>query len=255
MTDLVQSVHYDSLQGKVVLVTGGASGIGRAIVTAFAAQGARVGFLDLDAAAAQTTIAACGANAPRFWRCDLTDIAALRAAIADVRASLGPIGVLVNNAGNDDRHLTPEVTPDYFDGRVAVNLRHYLFAVQAVVADMAQAGGGSIVNMGSITWKVGDGDCPIYLACKAAITGLSRGLAREFGPQGIRVNTVLPGWVMTERQIKLWLTPEGEAQIARAQCLRPRLQPEDIAAMVLYLASDQARMCTSQDFIVDGGWV
>jgi len=255
MTDLAKSVHYDSLRGRVVLVTGGASGIGRAIVTAFAAQGARVGFLDLDAAAAQTTIAACGDNAPQFWRCDLTDIAALRVAIANVRASLGPIAVLVNNAGNDDRHQTPDVTPDYFDGRVAVNLRHYLFAVQAVVGDMAAAGGGSIVNLGSITWKVGDGDCPIYLACKAAITGLSRGLAREFGPQGIRVNTVLPGWVMTERQIKLWLTPEGEAQIARAQCLRARLQPEDIAAMVLYLASDQARMCTSQDFIVDGGWV
>jgi len=179
----------------------------------------------------------------------------LRAAIAEVRARLGPIAALVNNAGNDDRHLTPEVTPEYFDGRVAVNLRHYLFAVQAVVADMAAAGGGSIVNLGSITWKVGDGDCPFYLACKAAITGLTRGLAREFGPQGIRVNTVLPGWVMTERQIKLWLTPEGEAQIARSQCLRPRLQPEDIAAMVLFLASDQARMCSSQDFIVDGGWV
>jgi len=255
MTGLSDCVCYHSLRDKVVLVTGGASGIGRAIVTAFAGQGARVAFLDRDEPAARATVADCQPAPVLFQPCDLTDITALRQAVAAVRGSLGPIAVLVNNAGNDDRHQTPDVTPDYFDGRVAVNLRHYLFAVQAVVGDMAAAGGGSIVNMGSITWKVGDGDCPIYLACKAAITGLSRGLAREFGPQGIRVNTVLPGWVMTERQIKLWLTPEGEAQIARAQCLRARLQPEDIAAMVLYLASDQARMCTSQDFIVDGGWV
>jgi len=255
MPDLFRSVRYDSLRGKVALITGGASGIGRAVVTAFAAQGAKVAFLDVDEAAAAVTIAACGDNPPLFRRCDLTDIAALRATMSGLRATLGPVEVLVNNAGNDDRHLTRDVTPDYFDGRVAVNLRHYLFAVQSVVDDMIAAGGGSIINLGSITWKVGDGDCPIYLACKAAVTGLSRGLAREFGPHGIRVNTVLPGWVMTERQIKLWLTPAGEAEIDRAQCLKTRLQAEDIAAMILFLGSDQSRMCTSQDFIVDGGWV
>lgn len=255
MTDLTHSVRYHCLKGRVVLVTGGASGIGRSIVTAFAAQGARVAFLDLDETAASLTIAACGLDQPLFRKCDLTDIADLKAAIAEIRAQLGPISVLVNNAGNDDRHLTRDVTPDYFDDRVARNLRHYLFTVQAVVDDMIAQGAGSIVNLGSIAWKIGEGDCPIYLACKAAISGLTRGLAREFGKHGVRVNTVLPGWVMTERQIKLWLTPAGEAEIAHAQCLVPRLQPEDIAAMVLYLASDQARMCTSQEFIVDGGWV
>lgn len=255
MTQLAGSVHYDSLRGRVVLVTGGASGIGRSIVTAFAAQGARVAFVDLDAAGAAITVAACGDNPAVFVQCDLTDIAGLQATIANLRSTLGPIEVLVNNAGNDDRHLTPDVTPEYFDGRVAVNLRHYLFTVQSVVTDMIAAGGGSIINLGSIAWKIGEGDCPIYLACKAAISGLTRGLAREFGPRGIRVNTVLPGWVMTERQIKLWLTPAGEAEITRAQCLKPRLQAEDIAAMVLFLGSDQSRMCTSQEFIVDGGWV
>ncbi len=255
MPEPMKTVQYDSLRGQTVLVTGGASGIGRAIVTAFAAQGARVAFLDRDATLAADTIAACGDNPALFRHCDLTDIEDLRQAVSDIRQALGPITVLVNNAGNDDRHQTPDVTPAYFDDRVAVNLRHYLFAVQAVVPDMIAAGGGSIVNLGSIAWKIGDGDCPIYLACKAAVTGLTRGFAREFGPAGIRVNTVLPGWVMTPRQMTLWLTPAGEAEIARAQCLKPRLQPHDIAAMVLFLASDQAQMCTSQDFIVDGGWV
>lgn len=255
MLGLQRSVRYHCLRGRVVLVTGGASGIGRSIVTGFAAQGARIAFLDLDESAANLTIAACGLDEAIFRRCDLTDISDLKAAIAEIREKLGPIEVLVNNAGNDDRHLTRDVTSDYFDDRIAKNLKHYLFAAQAVVDDMIAQGGGSIVNLGSIAWRIGEGDCPIYLACKAAITGLTRGLAREFGKQGVRVNTVLPGWVMTERQIKLWLTPTGEAEIDRAQCLSPRLQPEDIAAMVLYLASSQARMCTSQEFIVDGGWV
>ncbi len=255
VTGLECRVRYHCLRERVVLVTGGASGIGRSIVTAFAAQGARIAFLDLDEKAASQTMAACGADKALFRKCDLTDVTDLRSAIAEVRQKLGPISVLVNNAGNDDRHFTRDVTPDYFDDRIARNLKHYIFTAQAVVDDMIAQGGGSIVNLGSIAWKIGEADCPIYLACKAAITGLTRGLAREFGKQGVRVNTVLPGWVMTERQIKLWLTPAGEAEIERAQCLSPRLQPEDIAAMVLYLASDQARMCTSQDFIVDGGWV
>ena len=256
MADVTAGVRYADLVDRTVLVTGGASGIGRALVIAFAGQGARVAFLDRDEASAQGTIDACGPNPARFVACDLTDAGALGAAVAEAAQALGgPVRVLVNNAGNDDRHRTRDVTPAYFDDRVAVNLRHMLFAAQAVVNGMAAAGGGSIVNLGSIAWKMADGTCPIYVACKAAVHGLTRGLAREFGGQGIRVNTLLPGWVMTERQRALWVDDAAEAEIDRAQCLRGRLMPDDIAAMALFLASDQARMCTAQEFIVDGGWV
>ncbi|HSP23708.1 MAG TPA: SDR family oxidoreductase [Saliniramus sp.] len=252
---LTSSVRYDNLDGRVALVTGGGSGIGRAIVTSLSEQGVRVGFLDIDEKGAAETIAEASGPKPLFLRCDLTDIDALRAAVATIRDQLGPFDILVNNAANDDRHATSEVTPEYFDQRVQVNLRHFLFAVQAVVPDMIAKGEGSIVNLGSISWKVGQGNFPVYVACKAAITGLTRGLAREFGKQGVRVNTVVPGWVMTERQKTLWLTPEGDADLDKAQCLAGRVVADDIAAMVLFLASDQGRMCSSQEFIVDGGWV
>lgn len=255
MIDLTDSVSYSSLAGRVALVTGGASGIGRAIVAALAGQGSKVVFLDRDAKAAAVAIADCAENAPLFLPCDLTDIAALRTALQQVGDQLGPVTILVNNAGNDDRHTTASVTPAYFDDRIAVNLRHMLFAAQAVTDGMAAAGGGSIINLGSIAWKMADGGCPVYVTCKAAVHGLTRGLAREFGPAGIRVNTLLPGWVMTERQRALWVDAAAEAEIDRAQCLKPRLMPDDIAAMVLFLASDQSRMCTAQEFIVDGGWV
>ena len=196
-----------------------------------------------------------GYPAPVFHACDLRDVDSLRAAIDQVSARGGPIRVLVNNAGNDDRHKSQDVTAAYWDDRMAVNLRHQFFAAQAVRPGMRDAGGGSIINFGSITWLVGDGDCPAYVTAKAAITGLTRALASEFGSERIRVNCILPGWVMTERQIKLWLTPEGERQIEERQCLPDRLQPGDIARMALFLASDDSRMCTSQNFIVDGGWV
>jgi NAD(P)-dependent dehydrogenase (short-subunit alcohol dehydrogenase family) len=188
-------------------------------------------------------------------RCDLRDIEALRACIAQAKDALGPIRVLVNNAGNDDRHATKDVTVEYWDDRVAVNVRHQFFAAQAVRPQMRDAGGGSIINFGSITWMVGDGDCPAYVTSKAAITGMTRALAREFGPERIRVNCMVPGWVLTERQVKLWLTPEGEKQIDDRQCLKDRLYPPDIARMALFLAADDSRMCSSQHFIVDGGWV
>ncbi len=252
---LTQTVRYDSLKDAVVVVTGGASGIGRGIVTALAAQGARVAFVDRDGTGAAATLAVCPEGEVLFMPCDLTSIEDLRLALDMIAKRLGPIRVLVNNAGNDDRHSTASLTPDYFDERIALNLKHYVFAAQGVQAQMAAAGGGSIVNIGSIAWKMADGSAPLYVACKAAITGLTRALAREFGAEGTRVNTVLPGWVMTERQRSLWVDAAAEAQIDAAQCLPGRLVEEDIAAMVLWLASDQSRMCTAQEFTVDGGWV
>ena len=256
--DIENGAVYPSLKGRVTFVTGGASGIGESLVEHFCAQGARVTFVDIAADAAQRLverIKAKGQAAPRFIRCDLKRIDQLRSAIDETVRQDGPIRALLNNAGNDDRHRAEDVTVEYWDDRMAVNLRHQFFAAQAVRPHMRDAGGGSIVNFGSITWMVGDGDCPAYVTAKASITGLTRALAREFGPERIRVNCMLPGWVMTERQVKLWLTPEGERQIADRQCLPDRLYPPDIARMALFLAADDSRMCSSQNFIVDGGWV
>ena len=256
-TDFLNAA-YPSLRDRVVFVTGGGSGIGASLVEHFCAQGALVSFVDLAEDASRTlveAIASAGHRPPDFLPCDLRDVAALQDAVARTQVNHGPIRVLLNNAGNDDRHRTEEVTVAYWDDRMAVNLRHQFFAAQAVRPQMRDAGGGSIVNFGSITWLVGDGDCPAYVTAKAAITGMTRALAREFGPERIRVNCMLPGWVMTERQMRLWLTPEGERQIAERQCLPDRLHAPDIARMALFLAADDSRMCTSQNFIVDGGWV
>jgi NAD(P)-dependent dehydrogenase (short-subunit alcohol dehydrogenase family) len=258
-TDFPNAV-YPSLRDRVVFITGGGSGIGASLVEHFCAQGANVTFVDIaeePSRALLVRIAEAGHRVPYFVPCDLRDIAALEKVIADTGARHGPIRVLVNNAGNDDRHRTEDVTVAYWDERMAVNLRHQFFAARAVRAQIRAAGGGggSIINFGSITWLVGDGDCPAYVTAKAAITGMTRGLAREFGPERIRVNCMLPGWVMTERQMRLWLNEDGERQIAERQCLPDRLHEPDIARMALFLASDDSRMCTSQNFIVDGGWV
>ncbi|HVI89702.1 MAG TPA: SDR family oxidoreductase [Dongiaceae bacterium] len=253
-----QPARFPSLKDRAVFITGGGSGIGESLVEHFCDQGARVTFVDIAAEASQAVvarIAAKGLPAPDFIRCDLRNIEELRAAIAATQAKHGPIRVLCNNAGNDDRHWTKDVTVDYWDDRMAINLRPQFFAAQAVRDQMREAGGGSIINFGSITWMVGDPDCPAYVTAKAAITGLTRALAREFGPEKIRVNCMIPGWVMTERQMRLWLTPAGEKQIEERQCLRERVYPADIARMALFLAADDSRMCTSQHFIVDGGWV
>jgi NAD(P)-dependent dehydrogenase (short-subunit alcohol dehydrogenase family) len=253
-----QPAVYPSLKDRVVFITGGGSGIGESLVEHFCAQNAKVAFVDIAEAPSKALverIAKKGDPKPLFMRCDLRDIEALRACIAQAKDALGPIRVLVNNAGNDDRHATKDVTVEYWDDRVAVNVRHQFFAAQAVRPQMRDAGGGSIINFGSITWMVGDGDCPAYVTSKAAITGMTRALAREFGPERIRVNCMVPGWVLTERQVKLWLTPEGEKQIDDRQCLKDRLYPPDIARMALFLAADDSRMCSSQHFIVDGGWV
>ncbi len=247
---------YPSLRERVVFLTGGASGIGAAEVAAFAAQGAHVAFVDIADTAAAEVVAkarAAGHPEPFFQHCDLTAIAALRAAVARAGDRLGPITVLVNNAANDQRHRWEDVTPEYWDERQAVNLRHQFFAIQAVAPMMKAAGGGSIVNFGSVSWHVGQGGMPAYTTAKAAVEGLTRGMARDLGPDNIRVNCVVPGWIMTERQIRLWLTPEGEANLIRSQCLKRKLVPEDVARMVLWLAADDSRMCTSQLFVVDAG--
>jgi NAD(P)-dependent dehydrogenase (short-subunit alcohol dehydrogenase family) len=248
---------YPSLKGKVVFVTGGATGIGESVVAHFCHQGSRVAFVDIAAPAGERLCARLAdetGNAPRFSPCDVVDIEALRAAIAEVQRELGTVRVLVNNAANDDRHSVESVTAEYWDERMAVNLRHQFFAAQAVIPGMKQAGGGSIINLGSLSWKVGMGGMPAYVTAKAAIGGLTRGLARDVGKFNIRVNTVVPGWVMTERQIRLWLDEEGERTMDRMQCLAGRVMPEDLARMVLFLAADDSRMCSAQEFIVDAGW-
>jgi D-xylose 1-dehydrogenase len=250
-----QFAAYPSLRDRVVLVTGGASGIGASISEHFARQGARVGVIDIDQAAAETLRGSL--SDPRRVHVELADlrnIDALRTAIARIRDTLGPVSVLVNNAARDDRHTIDEVTPDYWDERMATNLRHQFFAAQVVKDDMIALRHGSIINMSSISFKLAIGGMPVYLAAKAGVVGLTRALARDLGPHGIRVNTLVPGWIMTLRQIDLWLTPEAEAELMRNQCIPEKLYPPDIARMVLWLAADDSRLVTGQEFTVNGGW-
>jgi D-xylose 1-dehydrogenase len=247
---------YPSLHDRVVFITGGASGIGAEHVTQFAAQGAKVAFVDIADEAAQALIGKIGAAGqlkPFYQRCDLKDIAALQATIAEVGRRLGPITVLVNNAANDQRHKFEDVTVEYWDERMATNLRHQFFAIQAAAPMMRSAGGGSIINFGSVSWHSLQGGMPAYTTAKAAVEGLTRGMARDLGPDKIRVNTVIPGWIMTERQIALWLTPEGERNLMQVQCLKEKLVPADVTRMVLWLASDDSRMCSAQLWVVDAG--
>jgi NAD(P)-dependent dehydrogenase (short-subunit alcohol dehydrogenase family) len=241
-----QFASYPSLRDRVVLVTGGASGIGASIVEQFAEQGAKVSFLD---------IADGSSENPSFERCDLTDIAALRSAISRIESQQGPIRALVNNAANDDRHKLEDVTPEYWDRCMAVNLRHFFFAIQAVVPAMRSAGGGSIINLSSIAWIVPSTGMPGYVTAKAGIVGLTRTMAHELGPSNIRVNAVLPGWIMTERQQRLWLTPDAMRTTLDAQALKRLLTPADVARLVLFLAADDSSAITNQSYIVDGGWV
>jgi D-xylose 1-dehydrogenase len=253
-----QFASYPSLQGRPVLITGGASGIGASMVEHFAAQGSKVAFLDADQDAAHRLVKGIpvrGSEAPIFLRCDLKDIAALRVAIAEIESRYGAIRVLVNNAANDDRHKFAEVTPEYWDERMAVNLRHQFFAIQAVVPKMASAGGGSIINMSSICWMIPSTGQPAYIAAKAAIVGLTRTMAHELGCKNIRVNSVLPGSILTERQRRLWLTPDYQAEILASQALKRSLLPEDVAHLVLFLASDDSSAITNQGYVIDGGWV
>ena len=244
---------YPDLAGKVVIVTGGAGGIGEAITRAFIAQNARVGFLDIDAARGERLQAELGDDS-LFAPADVTDIAGLKAAIQTVRDRFGPIDVLINNAAHDERHDTLEVTEEYWDGRIAVNLKHQFFAAQAVLPDMKATGKGAIVNLGSCSWVIGQGGMAAYTASKSAVLGLTRSLARDFGEFGVRVNAIAPGWIMTERQLELWVTPETEKSIYENQCLKRPLVPDDIARVVVFMSSDEAGAITNQHHIVDGGW-
>lgn len=245
---------YPDLSGRTVLVTGGAGGIGEAITRSFLRQGCRVGVLDLDADRGRELQAELGSDV-LFVECDLTDISALKTAVGQVRGKFGPIDVLINNAANDQRHETLEVTEDYWDGRIAVNLRHQFFAAQAVLPDMMAKHAGVILNLGSNSWMIGQGGMAAYTACKSAVLGLTRSLARDFGSHGVRVNAIAPGWIMTQRQVELWVTPETEQDIYERQCLKRKLVPDDIAKFVVFMASEDAGACTNQHYVVDGGWV
>ncbi|MDR3373538.1 MAG: SDR family NAD(P)-dependent oxidoreductase [Ancalomicrobiaceae bacterium] len=248
---------YPNLDGKVVLVTGGGSGIGASIVRHFARQKAKVGFLDIARTPSEALVdelAATGAEVA-FQETDLTDTASLRDSVQAIRSKFGPIGVLINNAGHDERHRIEDVTPEFWDERMAVNLKHQFFAAQAVVPDMKAAGGGSIVNLGSISWLLGMGGLVAYATAKAGVLGMTKALARDFGPFNIRVNAIAPGWIMTERQLGKWVTPEAIADALNRQCLKRRMVPADIAKMAVFLASEEASGCTAQQYIVDCGWV
>jgi len=252
---MAEMTLYPSLKGKTVLITGGGSGIGEALTRAFIAQGCNVGFLDYDKEVSQRLVDELASDRLHFEYCDLRDIDALKQSVKAVSAALGHINVLVNNAARDDRHTLESVTSEYFDERIATNIKHQLFASQAVVADMEKAGGGSIINMGSTSWMIGQGGMPCYTTAKSAVQGLTRGLARDLGPKHIRVNCVVPGWIMTERQISMWLTEESEKELMQRQCVKRKLVPDDIARFVLFMASDEASACSNQTYIVDGGWV
>ncbi|PIG27922.1 NAD(P)-dependent dehydrogenase (short-subunit alcohol dehydrogenase family) [Janthinobacterium sp. 35] len=253
-----QLAKYGSLQGKRVFITGGGSGIGESLVAEFAAQGALVAFVDIAVEASEALcrrLAEAGLTAPLFRHCDITDIASLQAVMAELAQKLGDFDILVNNAANDQRHQAQDVTLEYWNERIAINQRPMFFTCQAVFEGMKRQGGGSIINVSSISWHMKSGGYPVYATTKAAVVGLTRGLARDYGAHNIRVNTVTPGWVMTQRQIDLWVDEAAEAEIKKSQCLPSKLMPQDIAAMVLFLASDDGAMCSSQEFIVDAGWI
>ena len=253
-----QFARYPSLQDRAVLVTGGATGIGASVVEHFARQGARVALLDVQDEAGERLaedLAIEGCPRPRVLHCDLTDVEALKRCVGEVIAELGTVDVLVNNAANDQRHGIEEVSAASFDQSIAVNLRPQFFAIQAVLPAMRRAGRGSIINMSSISWMIPSTGLPLYITAKAAIVGLTRTLAHELGPEGIRVNAVLPGAIATERQKQLWYTPEYKAEILASQALKREIEPEDVARLVLFLASDDSSAITNQSYVVDGGWV
>lgn len=251
--------QYPSLKGKTVFITGGATGIGAALVEAFARQGARVAFVDILADEAQQLVRKVTeiseASEPHFFYCDVTNTADLKNVIQSVGEKLGVISVLLNNAASDTRHDFRDIDEDYWNSRINVNLRHAFFAIQAVYPGMKTLGGGSIVNFGSMSWYECQGNMTGYTTSKAALEGMTRGLARDLGKDNIRINTLIPGWVMTERQLRDWVNDDTLKEIQHNQCLKDALTPHDICAMALFLASDDSRMCTAQNFIVDGGWI
>jgi len=251
------SAIYSSLSNRVVLVTGGASGIGAAIVEAFSRQSASVIFLDVqdDAAGSlKETIEAEGAKVPAYYRCDLTDTNNLQATIAMVMERFGKIDVLVNNAGNDTRHSVESVTPEFWDRCIAINLKQQFFACQAVIPKMREARYGSIINMSSIAWTIPSTEMSVYVTAKAAIVGMTRTLAHELGGDNIRVNCIMPGAILTNRQKELWFTPEYEAEVLHSQALKRLITPGEVANLALFLASDASAAITNQSFVIDAGW-
>ena len=249
--------YYPSLKDKVVLVTGGAAGIGESIVKNFLEQGSRVAFLDKDGTLGSKVVAKLNNfnHKALFKECDLVNISDLKDKIIEIQNELGPISILVNNAGNDERHNMDDVTPDLWDNRMNINLRHYFFASQSVYKDMKKIGKGSIINIGSYSWMINQGGMPGYTTAKSAIVGLTRTLARDLGTHHIRVNCVVPGWIITKRQKELWLTPEIEKDTISKQCIKRLLIPEDISRLVLFFASDQSSGISAQNYVVDGGIV
>ena len=249
---------YPSLKNRAVLVTGGASGIGASIVEHFARQGARVAFFDVQDGAAEELVERLRREvqpAPAYFHCDLTDVSELKARVAEAIVGLGGVDVLVNNAANDQRHKIEDVTEEYFDESIAVNLRPQFFMIQAVVPAMKSAGRGSIINMSSISWMIPSTGVPVYVTAKAATVGLTRTTAHELGAAGIRVNAVLPGAIATEKQKRLVYTPEYKAEIMASQALKRDIEPEDVARLVLFLAADDSGAITNQSYVIDGGWV
>lgn len=250
--------RYPSLDGRLAFVSGGATGLGAEFVTQLAAQGARVAFVDIDSKAGTALVASIASRGfvePLFIEADVRDIPALQRAISEAADRLGPVTILVNNAANNSRHRVEDTDVALWDERMAVNLRHYFFAIQAVAPMMQEAGGGSIINLGSISAHIDLVNLPVYITAKAGIEGLTHTLARELGRTRIRVNCIIPGWIMTQRQLDNWITPEAAASIDANQCLPDRLYPDDVARLVLWLAADDSRSCTGQNWIVDGGWI
>jgi len=244
---------YPSLAGKTVVITGGGSGIGEVIVEGFVRQKSKVFFIDIAEAESRALVARLS-EAATYIKCDLTDTGALKNALTEIERKAGPIEVLVNNAANDDRHKVEEVTPEYWEQRIAVNLRHLFFASQAVVPGMKKLGGGVIINLGSVSWHTAIPELTLYETAKAGIEGMTRAMARDLGTANIRVNCVVPGAIRTPRQMRLWHTPEEEAKILAQQCLKQRVDPVHVSAMVLFLASSDAAMCTAHNYWVDGGY-
>ena len=248
---------YPSLKNKTVIITGGASGIGSSIVENFLQQGSKVAFLDKEVELGNKLVSNLNNydHKALFKICDLKNIKQLQDSIIEIKKELGPISILVNNAANDERHHIDDVTEEFWDERYQVNLRHYFFATQSVYKDMKELGNGAIVNIGSFSWMLGQGNMPAYTSAKSAVQGLTRTLARDLGEYNIRVNSVVPGWTMTERQLEKWLTPESEADMMKKQCIKKRLMPSDIAKAVLFFSSNQSSGCTNQSYVVDNGWL
>lgn len=257
MSGEIRFARYPSLENRSVFITGGGSGIGAVLVEEFALQGARVGFVDIAAECSRVLVEGLknARHTPHFVQCDLTNISALKEAITKTEDEIGTIEVLVNNAANDDRHRWEEVTPEYWDDRMAVNLRHQFFAIQAIAPGMKQIKSGSIINISSISWLATPPNMPVYISAKAAVVGLTRSMARELGADNIRVNCILPGAIVTERQKRLWRSPEYDRIILNNQCLKRQILPADVARLALFLAADDSSAITDQSYVVDGGWL